>query len=78
MIGLQIVCKRLLIKVTIWVLILVGFAMLGATFNLDTHIGLPYIVGTLKDSSLQLNSLAVHKFSATETSFQNGTKDLPT
>ena len=34
---------------------LIGFAMFGATFNLDTR---TVIFGTLKDGSLQINNLA--------------------
>merc|ERR1712240_255136 len=55
---------------------LIGSAMLSATFNLVTRVRLPLIFGTLKDGSLQINTLALNNCFSYRNIFQNGVNAL--
>ena len=50
--------------------------MFGATFNLVTLVGLPLIFETLKDGSLEINSLALNNCFSYKNVFQNGVNAL--
>ena len=52
-------------------LILIRSAMFGATFNLVTRVRIPYFVETLKDGSLEINSLALNNCFSYRNVFQN-------